>query len=588
MIGVSLMYLKKSYRKNSDRTYLVLAQKYWDSKTGKAKDRSIKSLGYLDELEKEYADPVAHFKEVAKRMTEEENAEKNVTITIDLKEKLPEVSVGARNLGYSVPLKVYHKLGINKFLNGKSRIEKFDFNANSIMILLAISRILSPGSKLKAYEEKHRYFERFDFTLDDVYRSLTFFDKVSGDLQRYMHESIRSEFGSDTSVIYYDVTNYYFEIDKPDDLRRYSGNAKQKRKKPVVQLGLAMDKDGIPMQYELFPGNKLDKETFRSVIGNIRRNYDTGRIIVVADMGIITGDNIYYLVGNKPEKPMNGYVFSFSVRGGTDAFQAYVLSDSDYTDMDGKPVTDETDFKVKSRIIAREISVTMESGKTQNKIVYEKQVVFWNKKYYTKARSERAEVIAKAEALVADPMKYNKATSYGAAAYVDNLEYNKKTGEVITTKKQLSINSEKVEAEERFDGYYAIVTSELSMSVADIISTYRGLWEIEDTFRITKSELLARPVYVHDFAHINAHFLICFIALTVLRLIQKVTGNNYSAEKIVDCLNSIECMHEYENMYLFGYRSSISDFIGKAFGFDFSSKHMSLAGIKKFIGDCKK
>jgi transposase len=354
-------------------------------------------------------------------------------------------------------------------------------------------------------------------------------------------------------------------------------------------MGLAMDNNGIPIHYELFAGNKLDKETFRSVIGEVRKNYDTGRIVVVADMGIITGDNIYYLIGDKPEKPKNGYVFSFSVRGGAETFKKYVLSDDAYTDINGGAVTIETEFMVKDRIIAREINVTMDSGRTQKtKKVYEKQVVFWSRKYFLKARAERNEVLAKAEALIADPKKFNKATSYGAAAYVNDLEYDKKTGEILETSKRLSLNLPKIEEDEKYDGYYSIVTSELDMPVSEIIDTYRGLWEIEETFKITKSDLEARPVYVSDYAHINAHFLVCFIALTILRLVQKTLVREFSASQIVECLNKIECLNEHENIYLFGYRSKLSDALGSAFGIDFTKKRLLLTDIKKTLGDAKK
>ena len=192
-----------------------------------------------------------------------------------------------------------------------------------------------------------------------------------------------------------------------------------------------MDKDGIPLNYELFPGNKLDKETFRSVIGEVRKNYDTGRIVVVADMGIITGDNIYYLTEGKNR---NGYVFSFSIRGGTDAFKNYVLDNNGYVGIDGKPADIDTDFKIKSRRIARDINVTMASGKTVKKTVYEKQVVFWAKKYADKARAERQEVVERALDLVKDPQKYSKVITYGAAKYVKHLEIDKRLVKFLKVK----------------------------------------------------------------------------------------------------------------------------------------------------------
>jgi transposase len=578
------VYLKKTYRKDSGRTYLVIAQKYRNPKTNVSCDRTIKSLGYLDELQKDYDDPVAHFKEMARKMTEEEKTKKKLTLTINMDEVLEPDTFDRKNLGYAAILKIYHELGLQRFFNNKARNEGFKFNTNAIMILLVVSRLLSPGSKKKAFAEKGCYFERFDFELADIYRALSHYAKIAKETQRYLNEQITTKYGRDTKTIYYDVTNFYFEIDQADDLRKY-GRSKEHRHNPLVQMGLAMDKEGIPLHYELFPGNKLDKETFRSVIGEVRKNYDTGRVVVVADMGVITGDNIYYLTGGKNR---NGYVFSFSVRGGTEDFKSYVLDEAGYLDANGKPVDENSEFKIKSRRIAREINVTMRSGRKDKKVVYEKQVIFWAKKYADKAKAERGELVKKAMELVKNPQKYSKATSYGAAKYVKNLEFDKKTGEVLEGKKQPCFDFEKMEQESLYDGYYAIVTSELEMSDQKVIDTYRGLWEIEETFKVTKGTLEARPVYVSREDRVGAHFLTCFIALVIIRLLQKLTDRRYSAEKIVGCLNKIACSHEQENLYLFDYRSEISDAIGSALGIDFTRKRLQLSEVKNILAKAKK
>lgn len=579
------MNLKQSRRKNG-RIYLSIEKAYRDT-DGKPRAKTVKSLGYLDELEKIYDDPIAHFKEVARKMTEEENAKKKLTLSINMEEKLPVNTDNRKNFGYAAILKIYHELGLDVFFKNKSRHENFKFNTNSIMMLLVISRILSPGSKKKAFEEKHRYFERFDFSLADIYRSLSHFSKISTELQRYLNTQIMGIYGRNTDIIYYDVTNFYFEIDEGDELRKF-GLSKENRRNPIVQMGLAMDADGIPLHFDLFPGNTLDKETFRPVIGEVRRNYGTGRIIVVADMGIITGDNIFYLLGKEKGRNFNGYVFSFSVRGGTREFKEYVLSDEGYVDKDGKSADENADFKMKSRVIAREINVTLPSGKKTKKTVYEKQVVFWGRKYALKAKAERQEVLKKAFDLAANPQKYNKATSYGAAKYVKNIKFDEKTGEVLEVKERPVVDLERVHEEAKFDGYYAIVTSELDMSDIEVIDTYRGLWKIEETFRITKGVLETRPVYVSLQEHINAHFLICFIALTIMRIFQKKIGNVYSADQIIECLNRISCSNEHENIYLFDYRSEISDAIGEALGIDFTNKRLRLGDIKKILGQVKK
>ncbi|MDD4261707.1 MAG: IS1634 family transposase [Syntrophaceticus schinkii] len=578
------MNLKQS-RRNDGRVYLSIEKAYRD-KAGKPRAKTIKSLGYLDVLEKEYDDPIAHFKEVARKMTAEEDLKNKLTLSISMDEKLSPGTDNRKNFGYAAILKIYHELGLDVFFKNKSRHKNFKYNTNSIMTLLVVSRLLSPGSKKKAFEEKERYFERFNFSLADVYRSLSHFSEVSKEFQRYLNAQIAEKYGRNTKTIYYDVTNFYFEIDEADDFRKL-GMCKEKRRDPIVQMGLAMDADGIPLHYKLFPGNTVDKDTFRPVIGEIRRNYDTGRIIVVADMGIITGDNIYYLQGKEKGRNFNGYVFSFSVRGGTKAFKGFVLSAKGYVGKDGKPADENTDFKVKSRVIARDINVT-QNGKKVKKTVYEKQVVFWGRKYALKARAEREEVLKKAHDLVINPQKYTKATAYGAAKYVKNVKFDAKTGEILEVKEHPAFDAERVAEEEKYDGYYAIVTSELDMSDTEVIETYRGLWEIEETFRVTKGVLETRPVYVSLEDHINAHFLTCFIALTIMRIIQKKTGKRYSAEKIVECLKRISCSNEHENVYLFDYRSEISDAIGQALGIDFTKKRLRLGDIKKVLAETKK
>jgi len=578
------VYLKKSYNKATGRTYLSIAQKYRHPVKKVATDRNVLSLGYLDELEKKYDDPVSHFKKVARKMTEEDNAKRKVTLKINMDEELPENSRDRKNLGYAAILKIYHELSLNVFFNNRARSKDFKYNTNSIMILLVVSRLLSPGSKKKAYLQRERYFERFSFSLEDIYRALSHFATLEIELQKYLNEKVMQKYGRDTKTIYYDVTNFYFEIDRPDDLRKF-GKGKDGRHDPIVQMGLAMDSGGVPIHYRLFEGNKLDKETFRTVIGEVRKKYGTGRIVVVADMGVITGDNIYYLTGGKN---YNGYVFSFSVKGATGAFKEYVLDDKGYAGKDGKPAGEDASFKIKSRRIARDINVSTKSGRKVKKVVYEKQVVFWSQKYETKARAERGELLKKAIELVKDPSKYDRATSYGAARYVKDIRFDKKTGEILKGSKKPSLDLARLAEDEKYDGYYSIVTSELDMTDGDIIDTYRGLWEIEETFKVTKGTLEARPVYVSRKDRIRAHFLTCFISLVIIRLLQKKTKRRYSPEKIIGCLNSISCSNEQDSIYLFDYRREESDDIGDALDIDFKKKRLRRAEIKNILAESKK
>ena len=230
----------------------------------------------------------------------------------------------------------------------------------------------------------------------------------------------------------------------------------------------------------------------------------------------------------------------------------------------------------------------MQSGKISKKSVEEKQVVFWSRKYADKAKTERDAMIKKAQDIINDPQKYNKGTTYGADKYIKSITFDKSTGEIIEEGKMLSFDLEKLKEEEEYDGYYAIVTSELEMSAQDIVDTYRGLWEIEETFRIAKGTLEIRPVFLSLEERINAHILICFISLVILRLIQKKTQKRFSAQQITDCLNRISCSLEDENLYLFDYRSPICDAIGEAFDIDFTRKRLRLGEIKIILANAKK
>jgi transposase len=353
-------------------------------------------------------------------------------------------------------------------------------------------------------------------------------------------------------------------------------------------MGLALDRDGIPINYKIFPGNKHDSETFKGVVGEICRNYDPGRIIAVGDMGVITSANIWYLIGGKPHKPRHGYVFSYSVRKAKGKFKKYVLDDADYMDADGNPWEEGVDYKVKSRLMAREITITViHDGKETEvkRVVQEKQVVFWGRQYADRAKAEREAMLNKAMRFIKDPSKYKRHTDHGAAKYIHGID--KDTGEV-DPQTILSIDWGLVDEEAKYDGYYAIVTSELEMPTEKIIETYRGLWEIEETFRITKDDLEARPIYVSREDRIDAHMLVCFIALIIIRILQKKTGSVYSAKAIINALNRLSCSLIQGNLYMFDYRSPVTDALGNAVGVDFTKKFRRLGEMKKILGNVKK
>ena len=240
------MYLKKSKRKNG-RIYLSIADGYYDPQKGHTRTKNIEKIGYADAFSNQYDDPIAHFEEVVAKMNADKKAQNYTpTITINAEEKFD--GNNCKNIGYAILSYIYHELDIHKFFANRQRNIDTEYNMNSVMRLLVFSRMLSPGSKKKAFEEREWFFERSDFSLNDLYRSLTRFSKLRDALQLWIHERITANFGRDTSITYYDVTNYYFEIDKQDNLRR-KGVCKEHRPNPIVQMGLFMDNSGLPIAY---------------------------------------------------------------------------------------------------------------------------------------------------------------------------------------------------------------------------------------------------------------------------------------------------------------------------------------------------
>jgi len=550
---------------------------YHDKKLGYTKTVIVKSLGYLDILQKQYDDPIAHFTQEVKKMNEEKFS-KNLSepIQISLSEELPLDVDNSKNFGYSAFSKIYHELGIDNFCLTKfSKLKVSPNKLNNILKLLVFGRLIFPDSKKSTYENKDILFENTDFSLKDVYRFLSYIEPKKNELIKYIYDNSKEQYKRNTECLYYDLTNYYFEIDEPDELRK-KGVSKEHRPDPIVQMGLFQDSLGIPLNYKLFEGNTNDAVTMRPILHELQENYDIKKIIVVADKALNTGNNIAYNIAMG-----NGYVFSQRVRGANPELKDFVLNENGYVDKGA-------DYKIKSRIYPREIIITKKNGAKEKLRIDEKQVIFWSADYAKRAKAERQPSIDLAKELIGNVTKFNKKNSHSASKYVKHLVFDAKTGEIIEAKSKLSLDLEKIEEEEKYDGYYAIVTSELDKTDEEIIDIYRELWRIEESFKITKSELEARPVHVSRKEHIEAHFLICFISLVLARLLQERVSKKYSAAQIIKSLSKCNCSNVQENYWQFKYRDNILEDIGNALSIDFSKKFKTLQDIKNILAETKK
>jgi transposase len=570
------VHLKKAYDKRTGRTYLSIIHGYRDSE-GKSRAKTVQSLGYLDELSMEYADPIAHFTAVVRAMESERLSSKSITVTLDLNERLEIGAVNRKNYGSVVFSKVYHELEIDRFLNNARRHERFTFNSESIMRLMIYTRLIYPGSKRESFLRKDQFFERFDFGIDDVYNALTHFDKIAEKLQQHLHEKIVAQYGRKTDLIYYDVTNYYFETDKQDDTRK-RGCSKEKRRDPIIQMGLLMDTASLPIAYKLFPGNTHDSQTLMPILSEVKKRFGTKRIIVVADKGLNSGDNIIFNTALG-----DGYIYSKSVRGASKDFKAWILDDRGYQ-------SQEDSYKRKSKLVPdAQVCYTSEeigkNGKPKKKYisVEQKWIAFYSRKYAQRAKHRREDAIAKALQLIKEPAKYRRNCDFGAAGYIKNIKLDKETGEILNIEETLLLDEGKISEEEELDGYYAIITSELDDADEHIIEMYQGLWRIEQSFMVTKSILETRPIYLRTKEHINAHFLICFISLLIARIVERRLNGKYTIERIVETLQMVACSHLKENIWLLDFADDLTDELNVVFGTELGKKYMTLQSIKNAL-----
>jgi len=571
------MFLKKTKQANS-RIYLSIMKGFRDPITKKTKQITIKKLGFLDELSKDYEDPIAHFTEVAKQMTEDENQQKEIELILDMNEKLDVHTHDIKNLGFSALSNIYHTLGIHTFMINRERGLTADIPLNNILKLLVYERILHPCSKLAAHENKDFYFENFNFPLKSIYRALPIFAKNKDSLLLELHENIAMKYGRDTSNVYYDVTNYYFHIDEQTDLIR-KGMGKDKKGKPIIQMGLLLDKAGLPITYKLFSGNTTDFETLLPILSEVKKNYNLKRVIVVADKGLNSSTNKAYNIIKG-----DGYIFSRSVRGtkASKEIKEYVL------DEDGYKWIGE-DYKIKSRVYPTTITVQNEEGKDVKVDIDEKHVVFFSRKYAKRSKHKRDEAIAKAQSLISSPSRYAKANSYGSMKYIKGMKLNKKTGELTQARKDIvpSLDMELIKEEEKYDGYYSIVTSELDMPDSEIIEKYRGLWKIEETFKVTKSQLQTRPAYVRSEGGIEGHFLTCFLSLLILRILERELNYTFSTERIIDSLKSTNVVYLNLNYFKATYYDEVLEQIDQKLNTNLNQKYLTLDTIKKMISATK-
>lgn len=536
-------FLKKSKLKKG--LYLQIYESFYDPERKQTAHKSFKAIGYEQELiDKGIEDPVSYYKNEVDKLNKQASAKKDDDRIRLISDESPE-----KYFGY-FPLKIINdQLGAKKYIDLMQTATSFQFNVFDMMSALIYSRAVHPCSKSRTYDEViPGLFEKYCFSLSQLYSGLEYIGSEYEKIIEIYNHQISRIYPFDTSHTYFDCTNFYFEIDREDSLRR-KGPSKENRKEPIVGMGLLLDAHQIPVGMKIYPGNESEKPVIRKIIDDLKlRNNISGRTIQIADKGLNCADNIYHALKEK-----DGYIFSKSVKQLPETEKTWILLDNDYREV--KDGSGSVLYRIKSCVDTFEYKVTGENGVKRTIRIKEKRVVTYNVKLAQKQIYEINKQVEKARKLKASQAKKSE---YGDSSKYVNFVSVSKNGELIDGQVAAQLNQAKIDEDIRLAGYNLLVTSETKMSDSDIYAAYHNLWRIEESFRVMKSELDARPVYLQKEETIIGHFLICYLAVLLMRIFQfKVLDNRYCSEEVWEFIRNFKVAQISDRKYINLSRSSV-------------------------------
>ena len=535
-------FLKKT--KNKKGTYLQIYESYYDPERKGGAHRSYKPIGYVHELQASgIEDPITVFGEEVQKLNQEYKRKKQSEKERQISEESPE-----KLLGY-FPLKnLNDSLGCKKYIDLMQTATSFRFNIFDMMSALIYARAVHPCSKLKTYIEViPKLFEKHDFSLNQIYSGLGYIGSEYEKIIEIFNHQVSQKYPFDTSHSYFDCTNFYFEIDKEDEFR-LKGPSKENKKEPIVGMGLLLDANQIPIGMKLYPGNESEKPIIRNIIDDLKQSsHISGRTIQVADKGLNCFNNIMHAL-----KSGDGYIFSKSVKNLPETEKTWVLLENDYVDVKNKK--GEVLYRIKDCVDDFSYTYTDDTGHKKTLKLTEKRIVTFNPKLAEKQTYEINRQVEKAKKLRACEAKKSE---YGdSSKYVTFVSTDKK-GTKTTGKSKVEINEKAIENAKKLAGYNMLITSEIRMTASEIYAAYHNLWRIEESFRIMKSQLDARPVFMQKQETITGHFLICYLAVSLTRLLQIHTlKDEYGTEEIFDFIRDFRIAKIADRKYINLTRSS--------------------------------
>ena len=562
------VYINQSYRKEN----------------GKTSSRIHRKLGKLNELLRQFDGDFDAMMAWAKSEAEKDTAEYNantcdVSVSLSRKAYIPKNEERCFQIGYLFLQKLCTELKIDAICRKISKRHKYTYDLGAILTDLIYARILSPSSRLSSFSYCKTLLEPPKYELPNVYRALSVMAEESDLIQEELYKNSNFVHPRNKKVLYYDCTNYYFEIEQEDELRRY-GKSKEHRPNPIVTMGLFMDADGIPLAFDIFPGNQNEQTTLKPLESKVIKDFGCSEFIFCSDAGL----------GSRANRRFNSL-----------ADRSYVITQSlkKMPKEDRETALKPTQFKKPGFDKWIDISTLDESAPEVYETIYYKEIpvvngnmdetviVTYSPKYKAYQKRIREQQISRAMKMIEQPGRKRKGKNQNDPARFIKTTNVTDDGE-IAEKKVCELDLDRIRDEEKYDGFYAVITN-LEDDISGILKINRQRWEIEENFRIMKTDFEARPVYVRREDRIKAHFLTCYISLLVYRLLEKKLGNNYTCNEILSTLRSMQAtLLSRESGYIPSYkRTDLTDDLHKAFGFHTDYEFISKSAMRSIIKSTK-
>lgn len=562
------VYIKRSYRKSNGKTATKIHRKL-----GKLND-------LLQQFSGDYDAMMAWARSEAEKDTMEYNAKTgNVSVSLSKSAYIPRNEERCFPVGYLFLQKLCTELKIDSICRKISKRHKYTYDFSAILTDQIFSRILSPSSKLGSYSYCQTLLEPPKYELQNLYRALSVMAEESDFIQEELYFNSNFVHPRNKKVLYYDCTNYYFEIEQDDDFRKY-GKSKESRPNPIVTMGLFMDADGIPLAFDVFPGNQNEQTTLKPLETKIIRDFACSEFIFCSDAGL----------GSKANRRFNSfgnrsYVISQSLKKMRREDRQIALNPKQFRRLGSNKfidisTLDESDPDIYETIFYKEVPVV-------NGDMDEIVIVTYSPKYKAYQKRIRGQQIARAVKMIEQPGRKRRGKNQNDPARFIKSTAITENGEVAG-RNIYDLDSDRISEEEMYDGFYAVITN-LEGDVGEILKINRQRWEIEENFRIMKTDFEARPVYVRRDERIKAHFLICYISLLVYRLLEKKLGNAYTCNEILGTLRSMQVtLLSKESGYIPSYkRTDMTDDLHKVFGFHTDYEFISKSTMRSIIKSTK-